>query len=104
MITIYSKLIALEKDLFGYITYVFECLEDNAPFGYKYKMVTRLPNWNHKDIEIGEIGYLTYKTVEAGKDSWYDRDTGNMIPYNYSNIYFVKFIKEVDNSKKDIIL
>lgn len=88
----------------GYITYVFECLEPNPPFGHKYLMMTRLPNWQVRDIDIGEIGYITYNEVVAGKDKWYCPETGQMIPYNYTNIYFVKFVKKVDNSKKSIIL
>lgn len=104
MTTIYSQLVAVEKDICGYITYVFKCLESNIPFGHKYCMTTRCPNWEHRDIEINEIGYLTYSEVEAGKDKWYCPETGQMIPYNYSNIYFIKFVKEQDNYKKDIII
>ena len=104
MTTVYAQLIAYENDLMGYTTYVFKNLEDNVPFGYKYHMVTRLPNWNHRDIELDEIGYLTYNEVIAGKDKWFCPETGQMIPYNYTNIYFIKFIKKLDNSKKDILL
>lgn len=104
MITIYSKLLAAEQDLMGYITYVFKCLESNVPFGHQYCMVTRLPNWQCRDIEIGEIGYLTYNEVIAGKDKWFCPETGQMIPYNYTNIYFVKFVKEKADNSKDIIL
>lgn len=43
----------------GYITYVFKNLEDTS-FGKKYCMVTRWPNWQCGNIEIGESGYLTY--------------------------------------------
>lgn len=67
-------------------------------------MTTRWPNWQHKHLELGEIGYLTYKEVVAGVDTWYDGDT--FIPYNYSNIIFIKFIEKeekIDNSNKDII-
>lgn len=67
-------------------------------------MCTRCPNWEHRNIEIDEMGYLTYREVIAGKDEWYDRISGQMIPYNYSNLYFIKFIKKQDNSKTDIIL
>ena len=88
----------------GYITYVFKCLESNIPFGHHYCMMTRLPNWQCRDVEIGEIGYVTYNEVEAGKDKWFCPETGQMIPYNYTNIYFVKFIKEKVDSSKDIIL
>lgn len=104
MVTIYCKLICEEADLLGYVTYVFKCLEDNVPFGHTYVMVTRLPNWQHRDIGINEIGYLTYNEVTAGQDKWFCPETGQMIPYNYTNIYFIKFIKQQDNSKKDIIM
>ena len=104
MNTIHAELIAEENDGLGYITYVFKTLEVNAPFGNKYKMVTRLPNWQHRDIEIGEVGYMTYNEVIAGSDKWYCQETGQMVPYNYSNIYFVKFIEQKDNCKKDIYL
>lgn len=104
MNTVYCQLIATEDDILGYITYVFKNLESSVPFGHKYIMVTRLPNWQHRDIEINEIGYLSYKEVIAGKDSWFCQETGQMVPYNYTNIYFVKFIKQQDNSKKDILI
>lgn len=103
MVTIHCQLIAEERDALGYITYVFKNLED-APFGHTYSMVTRFPNWQHRDLEIGEKGYLTYNEVIAGKDKWYCPETGQMIPYNYTNIYFIRFIKEQDNYKKDILL
>ena len=105
MLTIYSQLVACENDALGYTTYVFKCLETNPGFGHNYVMVTRLPNWDHKELDIGKIGYLTYSEVEAGKDKWFCPKTGQFIPYNYTNIYFIKFVEEkTDNSKKDIII
>lgn len=104
MLTVYCQLIASETDCMSYTTYVFKCLECNIPFGHHYIMVTRFPNWDHREIDIEEKGYLTYNEVEAGKDKWYCSETGQFIPYNYTNIYFIKFVKETDNSKKDIIL
>ena len=67
-------------------------------------MCVRFPNWNHRLMELGEIGFLTYNEVIAGKDDWYDPSIRSMVPYNYSNLIFIKFVKEVDNSKKDIII
>lgn len=99
--TIKCQLIAQECDIGGYIIYVFKNL-DKAPFGHNYIMVTRWPNWEHRSLELGEIGYLNYREVVAGVDTWYDGT--NFIPYNYTNIIFIKFVKEQDNSKKDIIL
>ena len=78
-LTIYCELLLAERDLMGYITYVFKCLENNVPFGHTYTMVTRLPNWNHRELDIGEIGYLTYKEVTAGEDKWYNQTEGKDI-------------------------
>lgn len=104
MITIRCKLVASELDLMGYQTLVFENLEPNPPFGKHYVMCVRFPNWNHREVEEGEIGYLTYNEVIAGRDGWYDSTTNSFIPYNYSNLIFIKFVQEVDSSKKDIII
>ena len=103
MVTVYSKVIAKEEDSFGYKTLVLENL-DNAPFGHKYCMLTVLPNWQSKIPELGEIGYTTYNEVIAGIDKWFCPETGQMIPYNYTNIYFIKFVKKPDNLNKDIII
>ena len=65
-------------------------------------MVTRWPNWQHRNLELEEIGYLTYKEVIAGEDTWFDGT--KFIPYNYTNIIFIKFVKKEDNLNKDIIL
>lgn len=101
MTTIKGQLLCKEHDLMGYTTYVFKNLDSNSPFT-KYIMLTRWPRWEHRDIDIGEIGYLTYKEVVAGVDKWWDGT--NFIPYNYTNIIFIKFVKEVDKNYKDIII
>ena len=59
MLTVYSQLVACENDAMGYITYVFKCLEPNPGFGHNYIMVTRFPNWDHRSLDIGELGYLS---------------------------------------------
>lgn len=102
MFTIKAQLVAKENDILGYISYVFKVLED-APFGHRYVLCVRPPNWQHREIDINECGFLTYKEIQAG-DTWYDFSTNEYIPYRYTNIYFIKFVKEQDNSKKDIIL
>ena len=66
-------------------------------------MCTRCPNWETRDIDIGEKGYLEYKEVIAG-EKWYDSKNNEYVPYKYTNIYFIKFVKEEDNLKKDIII
>jgi len=87
----------------GYKTLVFKNL-DKAPFGNNYCMVTVCPNWQSIIPEINDIGFLTYSSVIGGEDNYYDRLSDSFIKYNYTNIYFIKFVKEEDNSKKDILL
>ena len=101
MVTIKAKLIAKEHDFGGYTTYVFRNLEDSS-FGKKYIMCTRFKNWQHRNIDIGEIGFLTVKEVIEGVDKWFDGT--NMIPYNYTNIIFIKFVEEKKDNSKEIIL
>ena len=102
-LTIHCKLLAKEVDLMDYQTLVFKNL-DKAPFGCEYCMVTVWPNWESYIPEIGDIGYLTYDSVTGGVDTYYDRTLGTIVKYNFTNLVFNKFVKEVDNSKKDIII
>ncbi len=89
--TVLAKLLASESDSMGYITYVFECLDDNIIRQTKYIMCTRFPNWDHRKIEIGEVGFLNFFEVRAGIDKWFDGT--KFVPYRYSNIQFIKFIE-----------
>jgi len=102
--TLHCQLIAKESDMFGYITYIFKNLEPTS-FLNQYIMCTRFKNWQHGEVNLRDIGYLTFKEVVAGKDTWYDKETGREIPYNYSNLIFIKFIPEnnLDNSKEIIL-
>jgi len=102
-LTIHCKLLAKEADLMNYQTLVFKNL-DNAPFGNQYCMVTVWPNWESYIPEIGDIGYLTYNSVTGGVDTYYDRTLDTIVKYNFTNLVFNKFVKEQDNSKKDIII
>jgi hypothetical protein len=57
-------------------------------------MCTKHPNWQSKPIRIGQEGYLKIKEIEAGKDTWYDCDSGESIPYKYDGVQFFEFIEE----------
>ena len=102
-LTIHCKLLAKEVNLMDYQTLVFKNL-DKAPFGCEYCMVTVWPNWESYIPEIGDIGYLTYDSVTGGVDTYYDRTLDTIVKYNFTNLVFNKFVKEIDNSKKDIII
>ena len=102
-LTIHCRLLAKEADLMGYQTLVFKNL-DNAPFGNNYCMMTVWPNWESYIPEVGDIGYVTYDSVTAGEDTYFNRETKTIEKYNFTNLIFSKFVKEQDNSKKDIII
>lgn len=95
--TILAKLVAKENDIGGYTTYVFECLDKEALKETKYIMTTRFPNWNHRNLNVGEIGYLSFFEIRAGIDTWFDGE--KMVPYKYNNIQFDKFV--VKPKKRD---
>ena len=84
--TVLAKLLASEEDALGYITYVFECLDEDVIKETRYIMCTRYPNWDHRKIEIGEVGFLNFFEVKAGVDKF--------VPYRYSNIQFMKFVEK----------
>lgn len=89
---ILAELVAYDTDPMGYTLYVFRCLDSEIKKYCPYCMCTRYPNWNHKSIKLGDIGYLHYEEVFAGKDSWFD---GNkMIPYKYNAVQFIRFIEK----------
>ena len=102
-LTIHCELLVKEADIMNYQTLVFKNL-DKAPFGCEYCMVTVWPNWESYIPEVGDIGYLTYDSVIAGVDTYYDRSIDSIVKYNFTNLVFNKFVKEQDNSKKDIII
>lgn len=97
-----TKLVALNQDNLGYITYVFECLEDYMISQSKYIMCIRYPNWNHKFLQIGDIGYLNCIEIRAGIDKWFDGE--KMIPYNYNTIQFIKFVdKQIEENHEYVM-
>ena len=88
------KLLCQEKDSLDYTTYVFEILDINEieRLGFRYIMCTRWPNWEHRELLNGEVGYLYYSIIIAGQDSWFN---GNgYTPYKTSVYQFNKFVAE----------
>lgn len=84
-----AQLVADHLDSFGYITYVFKCL-DNLAKETPYIMCTRYPNWDHRTLSIGEKGYLSFEEIRAGVDTWFNGTT--MVPYKYDGVHFIKFV------------
>lgn len=92
--TVKCELLAAETDPMDYTTYVFKLVDPTDVFqiGFKYIMCTKWPNWNHRELKLGEIGYLSYSEITAGEDNWFDGK--DLIAYKYSNIQFNKFVSE----------
>lgn len=100
--TILAQLVASDADSLGYITYVFKCLEDDVASLSRYIMCVRYPNWNHRHVKLGEVGFLTVEEVRAGTDTWYDGM--KMIPYKYNAIQFLKFIDKPEGGAQEYIM
>ena len=100
-ITLHAKLKAMYQDIGGYITYVFENL-DFKDYEYQYIMCVQFPNWNQDPIEIGDIGYVNVRYVKEGISQWYDGEKMNV--YKYTNVIFLKFIKEQEPVDKTFLV
>lgn len=96
---IYCILLAVDEDSSGYTTYVFENLDNR----YEYIMCTRYPNWEVRQMEIGDKGFLNYKEIIAGRDMWYDKQSGQFNHYNHSGFQFVNFVV-FDRTKSNICI
>ncbi len=55
-------------------------------------MCTQFKNWDHRLVDLGEVGYVDFIEIHAGIDKWFDGT--NFVPYNYNNIQFIKFISK----------
>lgn len=87
--TTLCELVGKSFDINGYITYVFENLEE-SDCTKKYIRCTRFPNWRVKYPEVGEIGYVSTKDIVAGVDQWYNY--GAWEYYKYNMTQFLDFI------------
>lgn len=101
VVTYHAKLVASCTDTMGYTNYVFENL-DFQDYDDKYLMCVKFPNWNNAIFNYGDVGYVTVRFVREGIDRWYDGQDFNV--YKYTNIIFLKFIKEKENFDSDNII
>lgn len=100
-ITLHVVLKAKNVDIGGYITYVFENL-NQVDYNSKYLMCVQFPNWNQTEINIGDIGYVNVKYVKEGVSQWYDGE--KMQVYKYTNVVFLKFIKEPEKVNNEFLI
>ena len=90
-ITLHVRLVAKAMDIGDYITYVFENL-NWKDYDMQYIMCVQFPNWNQSEITIGDVGYVNVRYVKEGISQWYDGEKMNV--YKYTNVVFLKFVKE----------
>jgi hypothetical protein len=88
-------------DLGGYITYVFENLNFQT-YENQYVMCVQFPNWNQSEIRVGDVGYVNVRYVKEGISQWYDGE--KMHVYKYTNVVFLKFVKEPEKVNKEILI
>lgn len=100
-VTLYVKLVAKYVDIGNYITYVFENLY-STEYDNKYLMCVQFPNWNQSTILINDIGYVNVRYVREGISQWYDGE--KMQVYKYTNVVFLKFIKETKQIDSNYVI
>lgn len=103
METVLVELKALQSDSLGYVNYVFENLEDSNVWT-KYIWCVRYPNWQCRDLNITDKGYLTYELHNAGIDKWYNGDS--FVYFKTTHYQFINFIDKPTNNEinEEIIL
>lgn len=79
-----------------YSVYVIKNLDEPNNSLLRYITVTRLPNWNCKELEIGDVGYVECDYVNAG-DTYYQTSTNSNQTYNYTVCYLINFIEKQNN-------
>lgn len=99
MVTILGELVARHEDFGGYIIYVFKLQdkEEIKRLDSTYLMCTQFPNWDHREIQLGEIGYVAFEEIIAGVSKWFDGE--RMVSYNYNMIQFIRFIPKPQTKK-----
>lgn len=95
------KLVAEFADSLGYIQYVFKYLldEDKVRYNDEAVICTRYPNWQMRDLKIGEVGYVEIEVVRAGIDEYYDGE--KMVKFRNNAKRFIKFIEKPENENEE---
>lgn len=94
-ITLKAQLVARTEKINGYQTLIFKDIR----FKDSYVMTTLFPNWDIPTIQLGDIGYIKYREVIAGKDTWYDYKTNSNVYYKNTDCHLLDFVHEpkIDN-------
>lgn len=99
-LTFRGRLVAQFTDYAEFKTYVFANM-DATTKEEKYVMCTQFPNWQQNYIGVGDIGYVTIRSVVAGQDTWFDGT--QHVPYKNTGIHFLKFVPEAPEAE-DVVL
>lgn len=89
MKVIKARLSASREDPGDYTKYVFQNLDTG-----EYVLCTKFPNWDTPLINLGSVGYLKYKEIIAGKETWYDHVNNVFVPYKFDADQFIDFVLE----------
>jgi hypothetical protein len=100
-VTLYVELKAKYIDIGDYVTYVFENLNPKDCED-QYIMCVQFPNWNQFEIREGDKGYVNVRYVREGVSQWFDGEKMNV--YKYTNVVFLKFIKEPEKVNKEFLI
>lgn len=105
MTTIYCKVLEIVHDPFGYVDYVVESLDKTQEklLVTKYLIVTKFPNWDHRELSKGETGFLKYKEITPGVDQWFDGKDMNYYK-SFEGWQFMKFIGKTPEVDQELIL
>lgn len=98
-ITILCKIKAIREG--QYTEYVVEDLNREFTDDLKYVTIVKLPNWDPVYFNIGDCGYLQFKSVVGGKSQWCNHKTQETGTYCYTNNYYIGFIKTEDICKTE---
>ena len=91
LVTYYGEVVAIQPG--QYTVYVFKNLDECDNSLLRYFIVTKLPNWNCKDLQLGDVGYVECDYVNAG-DIYYQSSTGTNETYKYTVCYLINFIEK----------
>ena len=83
---------------------MFELLDDCDIETWKYRHLTcvRYPNWQCRQLNIGDVGFVEVNIVKAGIDTWYDGI--RQVPYKNSAKQFLRFIEKGEHETGEYTL
>lgn len=96
IITVYCKICAIEEG--QYTAIVVEDLNRDYTDDLKYVTVIKLPNWGSSIMQVGDVGYLQFESIEGGVTQWFNKSSEDFEVYKYNNNYFINFFIQKDKN------